>query len=284
MDLRESVINQNDFALGLTKQLLQTEGKQSTLVYSPLSIHVLLSLIAAGSKGPTQDQLLSFLKSKSTDHLNSFAAELVSMIFSDGSPSGGPHLSFACGVWVDRCLPLKPSFKQVVDTSYMAALAQVDFQTNAAQVASGVNSWAEKETRGLIKEVLPPGSVDSSTRLIFANALYFKGAWTEKFDASQTKEHDFHLLDGSTVQVPFMTSRKKQYNLYVSSIFHKSFIEVNEEGTEAAAATAGVIKFLCLEVPRTVDFVADRPFLFLIKEELTGTVLFIGHVLNPLAG
>ncbi|CAN6722127.1 unnamed protein product [Malus baccata var. baccata] len=74
MDLRESIINQNDFTLGLTKQLLQTEGKQSNLVYSPLSIHVLLSLIAAGSKGPTQDQLLSFLKSKCTDHLNSFAA------------------------------------------------------------------------------------------------------------------------------------------------------------------------------------------------------------------
>ncbi|KAB2628027.1 serpin-ZX-like [Pyrus ussuriensis x Pyrus communis] len=260
----------------------------------------------------------------------------------------------------------------------------------AAQVASGVNSWAEKETRGLIKEVLPPGSVDSSTRLIFANALYFNEAWIEKFDASQTKEHDFHLLDGSTVKVPSMTSRKKQYvssfngfsvlglhykqgedkrcfsmhiflpeakdglpalvqklgsesgfldrhlpkqksavgdfripkfkisfgfeasnvlkglglvlpfggegglkemvdspegkNLYVSSIFHKSFIEVNEEGTEAAAATAGVIRLLRLEVPRTVDFVANRPFLFLIKEELTGTVLFIGHVLNPLAG
>ncbi|KAM1324213.1 hypothetical protein PS2_045001 [Malus domestica] len=51
MDLRESIINQNDFALRLTKQLLQTEGKQSNLVYSPLSIHVLLSLIAAGSKG-----------------------------------------------------------------------------------------------------------------------------------------------------------------------------------------------------------------------------------------
>ncbi|KAB2628028.1 serpin-ZX-like [Pyrus ussuriensis x Pyrus communis] len=222
MDLRESIINQNDYVLELTKQLLQTEGKQSNLV-----------LIAAVSKGPTQDQLLSFLKSKSTDHLNSFAAER---------------------------LPLKPSFKQVVETSYTAALPQVDFQTN----------------------VLPPVSVDSSTRLIFANALYFKGAWTEKFDASQTKEHDFHLLDGSTVQVPFMTSRKKQYNLYVSRIFHKSFIEVNEEGTEAAAASAVVKTISCL--PRTVDFVADRPFLFLVKEESTGAVLFIGHVLNPLAG
>ncbi|CAL8995844.1 unnamed protein product [Prunus brigantina] len=386
MDLRESIRNQNDVALGLTKKLLQTEGKESNLVYSPLSIHVVLSLIAAGSKGPTQDQLLSFLRAKSADYLNSFAAELVSVIFSDGSPSGGPRLSFANGIWVDESLPLKPSFKQVADTAYKAALSQVDFQTNAAEVASGVNSWAEKETSGLIKEILPPGSVDSSTRLIFANALYFKGAWNEKFDASTTKEHDFHLLDGSTVKAPFMTSKKKQFvssydgfrvlglpykqgedkrcfsmhvflpeakdglpslveklgsesgfldrhlpkqqvevgdfklpkfkisfgfeasnvlkglgvvlpfsgggltemvdspvgqNLYVSSIFHKSFIEVNEEGTEAAAASAGVIKLRGL--PITTDFVADHPFLFLIREELTGTVMFIGHVLNPLA-
>ncbi|KAM1529533.1 hypothetical protein ACFX1Z_018727 [Malus domestica] len=90
MELRESIINQNDFTLGLTKQLLQTEGKQSNLVYSSLSIHVLLSLIAVRSKDQTQDQLLSFFKSTSIDHLNSFAAELVSVIFSDGSPSGAP--------------------------------------------------------------------------------------------------------------------------------------------------------------------------------------------------
>ncbi|PQM42393.1 hypothetical protein Pyn_22407 [Prunus yedoensis var. nudiflora] len=121
MDIRESIRNQNDVALGLTKKLPQTEGKESNLVYSPLSIHVVLSLIAAGLKGPTQDQLLSFLKSKSADHLNSFTAELISVIFSDGSPSGGPRLSFANGIWVDRPLPLKPSFKQVVDTAYKAA-------------------------------------------------------------------------------------------------------------------------------------------------------------------
>ena len=91
MDLRESIINQNNIARRLTKQLVQTEGKQSNLVYSPLSIHVVLSLIAAGSKGPTQEQLLSFLESKSTDHLNSFASQLSSVIFSDGSPVGGPQ-------------------------------------------------------------------------------------------------------------------------------------------------------------------------------------------------
>ncbi|CAN1273826.1 At1g47710 [Linum perenne] len=70
-------------------------------------------------------------------------------------------------------------------------------------------------------------------------------------------------------------------NLSVSSIFHKSFIEVNEEGTEAGAASVGVISLRSLRVPEKVDFVADHPFLFVIKEDLTGVVLFSGHIVDP---
>jgi serpin B len=69
-------------------------------------------------------------------------------------------------------------------------------------------------------------------------------------------------------------------NLRVSSIIHKSFVEVNEEGTEAAAATTIMIMLMSYRPP--VDFVADHPFLFLIREDTTGVVLFVGHVLNPL--
>jgi len=81
----------------------------------------------------------------------------------------------------------------------------------AVEVTKEVNLWAEKETNGLIKELLPPRSVDSLTRLIFAYALYFKGAWSEKFDVSKTKDYDFHLLNGSTVKVPFMTGEEMQF-------------------------------------------------------------------------
>ncbi|KAA8528574.1 hypothetical protein F0562_035929 [Nyssa sinensis] len=388
MDLRQSVSNQTDVSLGIAKHVLLKEAKDSNLVFSPLSVHVVLSLIAAGSEGPTLEQLLSFLKSKTNDDLNSFSSELVALVLADGSLSGGPKLSFANGVWIDQSLPFKPSFKRIVDTVYKAASNHVDFQTKAVEVTNEVNLWAEKETNGLVKEVLPSGSVDSSSRLIFANALYFKGAWNDKFDVSATKDHDFHLLNGSSVQVPFMTSKKKQVikafddfkvlglpykqgedkrqfsmyfflpdvknglpalvekvgsesgfldrhlpyqqvevgdfriprfkisfgfeaskvlkelelvlpfsgegltemvdspvgqNLYVSSIFHKSFIEVNEEGTEAAAASAGVIKLRALLPTDEIDFVADHPFLFLIREDMTGVVLFTGQVLNPLA-
>lgn len=132
MDLRASIANQTDVGLGITKKLLQTEGKDKNVVYSPLSIHVVLSLIAAGSKGPTQEQILSFLKSKFAGDLNSFASELVAVIFADGSSTGGPRLSFANGIWVDQPLALKPSFKEVVESAYKAALNQVDFQTKVS--------------------------------------------------------------------------------------------------------------------------------------------------------
>ncbi|XP_057731197.1 serpin-ZX [Arachis stenosperma] len=388
MDLRESITNQNDVAFSIANHLLSKHTGNNNIVFSPLSLHVVLSIIAAGSKGPTRDQILSFLRSKSTDNLNSFASQLVSVVLADATPAGGPRLSFADGVWVDHSLSLNPSFKQLVNNDYKAVLASVDFQTKAVEVSKEVNSWAEKETNGLIKEVLPAGSVDGSTRLIFANAIYFKGAWTEKFDAQMTKDHNFHLLDGSSVKAPFMVSKKKQLisafdgfkvlglpykqgedkrqfsmylllpdatdglsalvekvssersflerklprqkvevgdfripkfkisfgletsivlkelgvvlpfeggdltemvdssvsqNLYVSSIYHKSFIEVNEEGTEAAAASAVTIKLRSIQFPTKIDFVADHPFLFLIREDLTGTVLYIGQVLNPLA-
>ncbi|KAK9164369.1 hypothetical protein Syun_005271 [Stephania yunnanensis] len=388
MDMKEAITQQTHLSLQLTKRVLSDEAKESNLVFSPLSIHVVLSLIAAGSSGQTLDQLLSFLGSKTINHLNAFASELVSLVLADGSLSGGPRLAFANSVWIEKSLPIKPSFTDVVQNLYEAAAKPVDFQTKAVEVTNDVNSWAESETGGLIKEVLPSGSVDSSTRLILANALYFKGSWDEKFEASSTKEHDFHLLDGSSVQVPFMTSEKKQYigafdgfkvlglpykqgedkrhffmyfylpdakdglhslveklgsepgfldhhlprqkvaveefripkfkitfgfegsnvlkslglnlpfsggegltemvdspvgrNLYVSGIFHKAFIEVDEEGTEAAVATAGVVALRSL--PVTMDFVADHPFLFLIREGKTGAVLFIGHVLNPAQG
>ncbi|KAA0065280.1 serpin-ZX [Cucumis melo var. makuwa] len=387
MDIRETIRSHGDVAIAITKHLLLNEAKASNVVLSPLSIHVVLSLIAAGSKGPPLDQLLSFLKSNSTDNLNSFASQIVATVFADASPSGGPRLAFANGVWVDQSLPLKPSFKQVVDTLYKAKLSQADFKTKAVEVTSEVNSWAEKQTNGLITEVLPPGSVDSLSKLILANALYFKGEWEEKFDASKTKKQDFYLLDGSSVEVPFMTSKNKQYiatfegfkvlglsykqgsdprhfsmyiflpdskdglpsliqkldsqsefidrhtpyeklkvgefkipkfkisfgvevsnvlkglglvlpfsegglmemvesqtaqNLHVSKIFHKSFIEVNEEGTEAAAASAAVIAYRSFRPVEIIDFVADRPFLYVIREDKTGSLLFIGQVLNPL--
>ncbi|RXH86790.1 hypothetical protein DVH24_022063 [Malus domestica] len=111
MDPKEAS-NLTDVSLKITTHLLVTEGKSKNIVYSPLSIQVMLWLITAGSKGPTQDQMLSFLKSNSVDQLNSLASHLVPLVFANGSARGGPCLCFANGLWVKKSLLIKPAFKQ----------------------------------------------------------------------------------------------------------------------------------------------------------------------------
>ena len=70
--------------------------------------------------------------------------------------------------------------------------------------------------------------------------------------------------------------------LYVSAVKHKSFVEVNEEGTEAAAATIAVMRALSVR-PETKPFqmVVDRPFLFVIADQVTKAILFLGVVFEP---
>ncbi|KAF3677327.1 Serpin-ZX [Capsicum annuum] len=97
------------------------------------------------------------------------------------------------------------------------------------------------------------------------------------------------VLKGLGLTLPFfpggldkMVDSAEAKALFVSNMFHKSFIEVNGGGTEAAAATAAVIK-VSRKFEAPPDFVADHPFLFLIRDESTGVVLFTGSVLNPRA-
>ncbi|KAK6792825.1 hypothetical protein RDI58_011906 [Solanum bulbocastanum] len=204
------------------------QSKKANMVFSPLSIQIVLGLIASGSSGATLDQLLSFLKFNSVEELNSLYARVIADVLADGSPMGGPRLSVANGAWIDQTLLFKHSFKQVMDNVYKAAAASVDiryklysvnrllilctlFVIMPNEVAAEVNEWAEEKTNGLIKQILPPDVVTGGTQLILANALYFKGAWNEKFDASDTKDHEFHLLNGGSVQAPLLTSRKWQY-------------------------------------------------------------------------
>ena len=70
--------------------------------------------------------------------------------------------------------------------------------------------------------------------------------------------------------------------LFLSKVIHKAFVEVNEEGTEAAAATAAVMMVGCSMMPRIPSrFIADHPFLFFIRHNLTNSVLFYGRYCSP---
>ncbi len=70
-------------------------------------------------------------------------------------------------------------------------------------------------------------------------------------------------------------------SLYISQVLHKAFVEVDEEGTEAAAATAVVIKARSAGIQPRIAFTANRPFVYLIRDDRSGSILFMGRVMNP---
>lgn len=86
-------------------------------------------------------------------------------------------------------------------------------------------------------------------------------------DAFDIRAADFSGMDGTR-------------SVYISDVVHKAFVEVNEEGTEAAAATAVMVRTMSLPMPPPI-FRADHPFLFLIMDDASGQILFMGRVANP---
>jgi serpin B len=81
-------------------------------------------------------------------------------------------------------------------------------------------------------------------------------------------EADFSGIDGNK-------------DLFISQVIHQAFVDVNEEGTEAAAATAIAMPTMAKDAPRIPIFNADHPFVFIIQETETGSILFMGRVSDP---
>jgi serpin B len=92
-------------------------------------------------------------------------------------------------------------------------------------------------------------------------------------------------FSGATADFSAMSDAKGDEKLYIANIFHKAYIDVNEVGTEAAAATAVVLSARGGAMPQTpVPFVADHPFLFMIRNLETGRIYFVGRVVDPSKG
>ena len=128
---RKSLENQADVSLTLAKHLLLNRGKDSNVVFSPISIQVILGMIAGGASGQTLDQLLWFLKASSIEEVHYIYSHIVHLVFANGSLPDGPNLSIANFVWLEQTLSLRPSFKQVLDT-YKASCQRVDFKNKVS--------------------------------------------------------------------------------------------------------------------------------------------------------
>ncbi|KAF7132932.1 hypothetical protein RHSIM_Rhsim09G0017600 [Rhododendron simsii] len=202
---QEKSRSRTELCTRMVKQLLLEEvgkGNYENLVLSPLSIDVVLNMVAAGSRGRTLEKMLGLLGPKNIDEIKSESLEMMAVATGDQYLNQGedePVLCLVNGAWFDQRCTLKPSYKEdVLEGIYGCEAKMVDFVTQGDEVVDEINSWAEGASRGLIKNFLQRGSLSRETAIILANGLYFKG---KSFDG-------FKVL-----HIPYQ-SKSKRFSMY----------------------------------------------------------------------
>jgi serpin B len=169
----------------------------SNVVFSPWSIAMVLSMVREGALGVTADELDALLGASSP----AFGDDLA--LRSRAMRGAGSRLSEANCLWGQRDLAWKTAFLTRLDAVYRAPLRQSDFRTDPDAVRREINAWVADQTRGKIPQLIDPGLVDASTRLVLVNALHFKAPWAEPL--TEAGRLPFTTAAGATVEVPTLT-------------------------------------------------------------------------------
>ncbi|XP_074267198.1 serpin-ZX-like [Silene latifolia] len=247
-----------NFSVQVAKHVIQENlGKGESVICSPASIDAVLRILAVGSEKSTRKQLLNLFGHDNIQELNAASTELAK-VFKASENTGTLEVSYVNGLWLDQRLTLNAEFEKVLREVHNARARVVDFVNQADEAVKEANLWTKKETKGLIND---------RTVLLLANALYFKGL-TLPFKLNCK---DFSEMINAADPV------------YVSDMFQKCYVETNEHGTEAAAVTYSSIDGCGYEeeaLPE-INFVANHLFMFMIREDVSGALLFIGTMLNP---
>lgn len=362
----------NDFAFDFYRQI---DASDENLFFSPWSLESALSMTYEGARGQTADEMAEVLYLPKELNIRGPAfASLNNMI---NAPHENYTLTTANALWAEQTYKFLPDYFGLVRQYYGGAVRNMDFRGAPDESRIEINNWVEEKTNNKIKDLIPPGLIDSMTRLVLTNAVYFKGDWASKFKEEGTQKEDFYVSSEKIVEVDMMSQKTDDFSYYedesvqvlempyageelsmiailprgnlddlandlnsdnlanwldgmyrkevivhfprfkfetkyrlsgelasmgmptafgaadfsgmtgnrdlqISDVIHQAFVEVNEEGTEAAAATAVVIRFTSLpDSPK--EFYANKPFVFLIKDNKNGLILFMGKVVDPTA-
>jgi serpin B len=373
-----AVAGDADFAAALYGRVAGATA--GNVFLSPASVRMALAMTATGAVGSTARQMSDALS------LPQCTADQLAAEFKAAIPAPTPdvQLTIANGLWLQRGVPFRPQFVTRLAADFGASAESVDFRAAPDPSRKRVNEWVDRETHHHIGELLGPGSVTSATRLVLANAVYFKGDWQSPFTAGATRPTPFHLDGSHDVDVPMMRHatglssvyqddmvdavelpykgattamlvvipkavdglaaigkgltgatltrwsaglRPTEANLLlprfkatgsyhlrdalislgmadafdpqradfsamtapgpdqervcITGVVHKSFVAVDETGTEAAAATGVTVGAMAMRAGPVLHLVADRPFLYLIRDTRTGTILFVGRCADP---
>ncbi len=209
-DVGAAVAGNNAFAIDLYRALAKTEGN---LFFSPHSISTALAMAYAGARGNTERQMAAALRyGLAQDNLHpAFNALDLSLAPQDASGDAEDfRLSVASSVWGQEGYGFLPEYLDILAVNYGEEVRPVDFRQDPEDARVRINGWVADETEERITDLIPPGALTELTRLVLANAIYFKASWQKPFDEAATADRPFHFLDGSERDVPMI---RQQLNL-----------------------------------------------------------------------
>lgn len=191
----------NAFAIDLYGQLRKPEGN---IFFSPYSVSAALAMAYTGARGNTESQMANALHfSVGQPKTNEAFRALNEQVLAAGRGKGA-ELNIANALWAEKSFTFKKDFLESVRINYRGDLKQADFMHAPEAARKKINSWVEEQTKDKIKDLFGPGTIAPDTKLVIANAIYFKGLWEFPFDKRRTKEDPFILLDSKEVNVPMM--------------------------------------------------------------------------------
>ena len=203
-DVAVLVAGNNAFALDLYGARSKSEGN---VFYSPHSISLALALAYAGARGDTELQMAETLhldlpQDRLHSAFNALDISLAGQV--SGEENDGSLLKVVSSVWAQEGHGFLPGYLETLALNYGEEVRSVDFKNAPRDAGARINYWVSDETAGRITHLISPDAITDLTRLVLANAVYFRADWQQPFDARATSRQPFYALDGTESRVEMM--------------------------------------------------------------------------------
>jgi serpin B len=225
-----AVAANNAFAFDLYSHVLSQQTTPANVLTSPISASLALTMTYAGAQGQTATQMASALHFGSAspsaifDGQNALSAALASRAASAfgvaqqqtsnmpdaPAPSRDDYVvQVINSVWGENTYPWATPFLTTLAQSYGTGVFLEDFLGQPDPARLAINAWVSTQTGDKINNLLSPGAIDGTTRMVLVNAIHMKLPWEIPFPTTATQNASFARADGSTVTAPFMNQTEE---------------------------------------------------------------------------
>ncbi|WP_342305896.1 serpin family protein [Methanolobus sp. ZRKC5] len=183
------------------------KNNDENVFFSPYSIFTAMAICYDGAEGSTKEQMANvFYYPLSKPILEGSSKEMIDAINSDNAAY---DLETANALWVLDEYPLNEQYAFNAKNYYDGMVTPLNFIGEPEKSADTINTWIAEKTNDKIKDLIPKNGIDSNTRLVITNTVYFNGKWVYEFEEPATRERSFTLSNGEEKLVDTMYNVQK---------------------------------------------------------------------------